>query len=172
MTAVTLIRHAIEFSDHFAMKMIEDMRDAPLTQPTARGGNHPLWIVGHLAVSEAGLRGLATGEDSPLQHWDDLFAPGSQPTADADRYPSYDEVIAAFRNQREQTLSLLSGLKDADLQQPAKRTIPGAEAAFSTVGKVLNFLPMHQEFHMGQLADARRAAGRMPLMALENIPAS
>jgi hypothetical protein len=48
MTAIEVIRTAMAMSEKSTMSLIEDMRDAPLTQPTSRGGNHPLWVLGHI----------------------------------------------------------------------------------------------------------------------------
>jgi len=52
MNAMDVVRHALQMGDKLANTMLEDMREAPLTQPTARGGNHPLWVIGHLALTE------------------------------------------------------------------------------------------------------------------------
>ena len=39
MKAIDLIRWAMRMSDEGTANIVADMRDAPLTQPTSRGGN-------------------------------------------------------------------------------------------------------------------------------------
>jgi hypothetical protein len=51
MKAIDAIRIALDLSDG-DIRFIEGMRDEPLTQPTQVGGNHPLWILGHLTYTQ------------------------------------------------------------------------------------------------------------------------
>ena len=55
MKTVDFINMGLETSKFLTLGLIDDMKDAPVTQPTPNGGNHPLWILGHLAYSEANL---------------------------------------------------------------------------------------------------------------------
>ena len=55
MKTVDFIKRGLETSKALTLGLIDDMKDAPLTQPTVNGGNHPLWILGHLAYSEANI---------------------------------------------------------------------------------------------------------------------
>ena len=41
MKAIDAVRKALQISDQSFLQLVEDMRDAPLTCPTPRGGNHP-----------------------------------------------------------------------------------------------------------------------------------
>src|SRR5262245_54333208 len=135
MNATEVVRHALEMSDKLANTMLEDMREAPLTQPTARGGNHPLWVVGHLAFSEGQLYQMMTGERNPLVGWSKFFAGGTEPSADAGHYPKFDEVFGKYRQLRAATLKRLDGMDDAALDRPAP--------SFGTVGKALTAIAMH-----------------------------
>lgn len=49
MNTIDFIKMSLESSKGWAMGLIGDMQDSPLTQPTSNGGNHPLWVIGHLA---------------------------------------------------------------------------------------------------------------------------
>ena len=65
------------------MSMINDMQDALFTFPTPNGGNHPLWVLGHMAYVEGELvQHMMLGQPNPVAHWKSLFGPGSQPSAD------------------------------------------------------------------------------------------
>lgn len=157
MKAIDVVRSALQTGDRLAGTMLEDMRDEPLTQPTARGGNHPLWVVGHLAHTEGVLHHLLSGEPNPAEHWSDLFAGGSEPSADASRYPAFDEVLATYRRLRAANMKRLDGMDDAALG--------GAERTFGTIGQAYTSIAMHQMLHLGEVADARRAAGRRPFFS-------
>jgi hypothetical protein len=49
------------------------------------------------------------------------------------------------------------------LDRPTKLAPPGLEAPFATVGQALMTIAMHQTFHNGEAAVARRASGQRPL---------
>src|SRR5262245_15340276 len=165
MKSIDLIRKALELSTDVTMALIRDMQDAPLTFPTPRGGNHPLWVLGHLAWSEGELvQYHMLARPNPLAHWRDLFGDGSEPTADASRYPPFDEVLAAYRRLRGETLELLATLTDADLDKPSHAPRPGFERVIGTYGGCLLVVALNTMSHRGQVADARRALGRDRLM--------
>lgn len=163
MQATELIRRTLVFLDKFSLSCFEDMRDAPLTQPTSEGGNHPHWLLGHLALAEGGIRGMVTGEPNPDEDLKDLFGQGTEPKSDGAGYPAYDDLLERYKVTRAQTFDLLEKLSDEELDQPPKACPSEMQEWFPTVADALMLVGLHQEFHMGQLADARRAAGRKPL---------
>jgi hypothetical protein len=140
------------------------MGDAPLTQPTSRGGNHPLWIMGHLAFVEGTLLQTIFGEPNPVEAWAPLFAPGTRPTADAAAYPPFAEVVATFHRLRKETIRRVEELGDEGLARAPKSIPPGFEVAMKTAGHTFLLIALHQMVHYGQIADARRVAGKAPLM--------
>ena len=142
------------------------MTTAPLTQPTSKGGNHPLWILGHLTYSEANVVShIIEGEENPLIGWKEMFGSSREPVADADKYLPWDEVRQEFDKVRARTLDLLEGLSDDDLDQPSKNCPPGREQTMGTVGACFLVLTLHPVMHRGQVADSRRMAGRKPLFS-------
>jgi hypothetical protein len=144
-------------------RLADDMADKPLTFPTPEGGNHPMWVMGHLAWSEGQLQRMA-GRPNPYADWDKQFGPGVEPAADASRYPSFEVVRKAFTDMRAETLKLLDTLTDADLDKPIKDCSPELREYVGTFATSFLLAIMHPMTHRGQLADARRAAGRKPLM--------
>src|SRR5690242_12829940 len=121
MKTTDYIRRGLERSANVALPLLEDMRDAPLTFPTSKGGNHPLWVLGHFTVAEGRIvQEIMLGRAHPYPHWVELFGPRTQPVADAARYPSFDEVMQAFKEVRSRTLQVLESMTDADLDQPSK----------------------------------------------------
>jgi hypothetical protein len=164
MKAIDLIRWALKLTDEATARLVEDMRDQPLTRPTSRGGNHALWVLGHLAVIEGMIPHAVFGEEHPVQHWWPLFGTGSVPSDDASAYPPFDEVFSTYRELRAKNLARLEEIGEAGLEQAPKAIPPGFEDRMKTIGRTFHLVAMHQMFHLGQVADARRAAGRKPFV--------
>ena len=160
------IKFGLDASKNLTLALIDDMKDAPLTQPTSKGGNHPLWILGHLTYSEANVVShIIGGEVNPLIGWKEMFGSSREPVSDADKYLPWEEVRQEFDKVRARTLDLLEGLSDDDLDQPSKNCPPGREQMMGTVGACFLVLTLHPVMHRGQVADSRRMAGRKPLFA-------
>lgn len=164
MNAIAVIKASLEQSRQWVMALMGDMADAQTTFPTPNGGNHPLWVLGHVVHSEASMiPTFVLGEQShPLTKWDKLFGMGSEPSADASQYPSIDELMAEFEKVRAGTLQVLDSYSEADLDKPSKAPEELA-VMFGTVGQCFASLGLHCAFHAGQVADARRAAGKKPV---------
>jgi len=163
MKAIDLIRHAMQVSDKATLQLIEDMRDSAVTQPTPRGGNHPLWVLGHITLVEGNVPHVLFGEPNPVAKWAPLFAPGTEPKADASMYPPFEEVLRTYRDLRARNLKILEDLGEDGLDRPTVAPPKGLEEALATMGKAFLTIAMHQMSHRGQVADCRRAAGRKPI---------
>src|SRR3954464_719809 len=110
MKAIDVVRNALALADRATLALIEDMRDAPLTQPTPRGGNHPLWVLGHITFIEGNIPHVLFGEPNPVEHWAPLFAAGTEPTSDAGAYPAFEEVLRTYRDLRARNMQILEQL--------------------------------------------------------------
>jgi hypothetical protein len=163
MKSMDVIRNTLNNCERGTFGLIEDMRDAPLTQPTSHGGNHPHWVLGHLTLVEGNVPALILGEKSEVQHLAPLFAAGTEPKADGAGYPSYDELLGTYRRLRQRNLEIFEGLGEAGLDKPLKMVPQGLEKFMRTAGDVFVTIAMHQMGHRGQIADARRVAGRKPV---------
>jgi hypothetical protein len=164
MKTIDLIRGAMCMADQSTARLADDMRDAPLERTSSPAGNHPLWIVGHLAVVEGAMPEIAFGEPNPVGHWWPLFGMGSTPSDDTTAYPPYDEVLATYRDLRAKNLARLEAIGEAGLDAVPKSVPPGFEKEMSTIGQTYLTIAMHQMFHLGQVADVRRAAGKVPFV--------
>ena len=166
MNATEFVAAALTGGKAWMGGLLADLEERDLVAaPTAKGGNHPLWVIGHLTVSEASIvSGMIKGDQPNVPDgWGTLFGMGSQPVSDASQYPTKTELLEALETVRAQTLELLARLDDADLDKPSA-TSPNQEL-FGTIGRCLATLLNHQAFHTGQIADARRALGRKPAFA-------
>ncbi len=164
MKATDFVKLSLENSKGWFLGLLNDMQDAPLTEPTPNGGNHPLWVIGHIARAESDLLdGFILGKPNRFPELENCAA-GSTPSTSADDYHSMDELIGKFEEIRAATLAHLETLSDDDLDQ--KSYAPEEFGAFfGTVGACFAAMSGHMAFHNGQVADARRAAGRKPMMA-------
>jgi len=164
MKCVDYIAMELQASNGWIFGLIADMQDEPFTAPTPNGGNHPLWVLGHLVFSEARMVNVfMKGQENPLEDWTDNFGIGSTPTDNANQYPTFAELLAKFEEVRAETLAFLATLSDADLDKPSHAPEEYKDF-FGTIGQCFATLNLHIGFHGGQVADARRAAGREALM--------
>jgi len=122
-------------------------------------------VLGHWVRAESDLLdGFILGKPNRFPELESLFSIGSTPSTDASQYPQIDELMAKFEEIRSATLAHLNTLSEADLDQ--KSHAPEEfRPPFATVGACFAAMSGHMSFHAGQVADARRAAGRPPLMA-------
>ena len=165
MQATQFAKLAMENGKNWVMGLIADMKDSPLTHPTANGGNHPLWVLGHLVYSESQLFDVfIQGKENRYPELATAFGMQSQPTSNATDYPSMDDLLEKFTAIRAESLAYLDSLSESDLD---RETGVAEDMApfFGTVGACYAAIANHQMFHGGQVADARRAAGRPALMA-------
>ncbi len=154
------IRYSLELANMAVMRTLDQVEDIPLAFPTERGGCHPLWIAGHLAVVEGLTNEILTGTPNPVAGWDELFGRDSVPTADAGRYPTLAEARAQYVELRRKNLAFLDSLSEAELDTPTQKQPQGLEPHFATYGKALLTIALHQMAHRGQLTDTFRTAGR------------
>jgi uncharacterized damage-inducible protein DinB len=154
------IRYSLTLADMAVTRALDQVEDIPLTFPTARGGCHPLWIAGHLAVIEGLTHEILTGRPNPVAEWDELFGRDSVVTADSGRYPTLAEARRRYTELRRANLAFLDTLSEADLDTPTAKQPQGLEPYFATYGKALMTIALHQMTHRGQLTDTFRTAGR------------
>ena len=94
MNSIELIHDNLLKSDQRVLGRVEDMRGHATVAPTPNGGCHTLWLLGHLAYSEAFVvHDILLGDANPLEAWKGLFSHGTEPTSDPAGYPSFDEVL-------------------------------------------------------------------------------
>ena len=164
MNAIEYIKMSLENGKGWTLGLIGDMKDSPLTQPTPNGGNHPLWVLGHIVRAESDLLDcFILGKPNRFPELENCGM-GNEPTTNAADYPSMDELLAKFEQIRSATLAHLDTLSEEDLSNKSHAPEEFGDA-FGTVGACFAAMGTHMAFHTGQVADARRAAGRKPLMA-------
>lgn len=166
MNTVDFIKSSLETSRGAVLGLIMDLKDDQLVEPTSKGGNHALWILGHLVYSESSvIHTILLGNEScPHADLQPLFGHGSEPSTDASIYPSFDELLTQWEEVRAFTLATLDSFSDDDLDKPAPGCPEEWESWFGTIGKVFTAKIIHPTMHYGQLSDIRKTLGRPVMM--------
>lgn len=119
---------------------------------------HPLWLVGHLAntANVIMLQWVLNGDSVTPKGFGKMFAPdfggGAPVTPNAADYPSWDEVIATYDKTFGTAIELAKKLADDDLPKPLPGRIPDPlRQHFSSIGKSLNIMVLHDSYHRGQI---------------------
>ena len=149
-----LYRHQFEMGQYHLREMVKEMSHEELVRPPVPGGNYPLWSLGHIAFSEAsGLYPHLRREPNPLESWEALFGQGGTPVAGGQGCPGKERVC-------QDLLAFLEAQTEEDLDKPTEVDHPW----YNTAGKMLGSLALHQAFHAGQIALARKALGKPPAL--------
>lgn len=127
----------------------EDWRHMP------EGSNHALWILGHIYDSRRYLARLL-GLDLPVEDWEHHFDMGTKPE-DVPEEIDGPTVLAGFMETQERFLGHLEGLDPSVLDEEVKDRFP--EMPQTKLG-ALQFMQMHESFHVGQLATIRKTLGK------------
>ena len=137
--------------------LLSDVTESEMTAQPVDGMNHPAWVLGHLAIAFDRHAEYA-GVERELRNWDSLFGMGSTPSADADAYPSKDELLKAWKAAGERFAAAVESANEAALQTPTEGPLVGP---FPTTADFLSFsLTSHTSIHLGQLSAWRKAMGR------------
>lgn len=122
--------------------------------------NHPAWILGHLTFA-TDRHATFVGAEQQHADWDGLFGKGSTPEADLGKYPSKEELIAAWHGSNNRIITGVQAASPETLAAPNEHVRP---EALPTLGDFLTFSMVgHTSTHLGQLSAWRRASGFEPL---------
>ena len=144
------------------LAMLKDIDGKALVYRPAGGrGNHPLWLLGHVANSEAHLAGWGGAKvDVPAVADPAKFGMGSTPAADASIYPSKQELLAYAAAVRKQVLAGLAKVEASDLEKPAVN----APEFFKSRGHCWQIVVTHEMMHVGQLTVVRKELALPPVI--------
>ena len=147
---------ALGFSRKTLTGMLEGIPEDKRTYHPA-GGNHVMWILGHLAWSDDFFMKELAGLDRACpDEWEGLFGMGSEPADDPSKYPPYEELLSQFHGRREVLVEWFTQLDDGRLTEPLKEEWKGFA---ENLGSLMSSLAVHEGMHIGQLTDIRRGLG-------------
>lgn len=134
-------------------KAIEGLTDEQWHTRPLQACNSALWLVGHMIWARS--RALQLVGFTWTQPWLSLFERGSKPT-DISKYPSAGEVLDAWHDLCLTFPAALEAIPNDVLSKPVQQPSPSFDG---TVGGMVSFLAIHETYHVGQVAYARRMLG-------------
>lgn len=121
--------------------------------------SHPLWIVGHCALSLQGLIfGMVLGEPITLSdEWKVQFGPdfggGRLPEPDPALYPAWDGVLAGYEASFGVVIERIGSMNDEELTGPARGEMPGRlRHVLTSPLNAVSFALAHDAYHRGQIS--------------------
>ena len=152
--SVTQCRFLIREMEEITSDLNDEHRALQARPGTKTAG----WLIGHIAVTGDYGRRLCGRAPLCPKEWRAIFNPGSQPSPNAEEYPSMQLLL---RTAHDVYRDLCEAALNAD---PASLAIenpfaPG-RADFPTAGVFVRYLMSgHLAYHLGQLTEWRSAAG-------------
>jgi hypothetical protein len=161
MNAKDIALESLEFAHKCTIDLLKEFPDDKATYQPAPACNHALWIVGHLAVTDAWFLTMFGHDKSPLpDSYSALFGYQSQPQTSASAYPKFAEVKSNFEAIHKTMVQAVSKMSEDALSKPLGEKGGG----FAKDGlDALNKAAWHEGWHSGQLATLRRGLGLKPV---------
>jgi hypothetical protein len=154
----------IRFARTYLRQFIDDLNEADWFWTPPEFTTHIAWQVAHIAASQYGLclfrvRGRTEADESliPQTFWDG-FKVGSKPVDGAENNPPLATILGVLDNVYAQVLAELAAKTDDEVDVPLNQPHP----AFSTVMGAIEYSPMHEMIHVGQITLLRRLMGKPP----------
>lgn len=155
---IELLVEQLSFCREQTLKTASGVPDASRLRQLRPGKAHPLWLLGHLAntANVVMIQWALQHESITPKGFGKKFAPdfgGGDPVTDnASDYPAWDEVVGVYEKAFETALENVRKLSDAALPKPLPGRIPEPlRQHFSSVGKTLNIMVLHDSYHRGQI---------------------
>ena len=144
------------FNSDFLVKMVDDFSPEEWLRRPDEKCNHIAWILGHLVWSrERIVRRLGAEWSQP---WLGLFARGGK-CDDAAAYPSRDVLLEGWH----EVTGVLSGALE-NAREDALSAASGPPSLDGKVSGIVNFLAIHETYHIGQASYLRSWLGHKGLM--------
>jgi len=148
----------------FTLTIAKEFSDGDMMYQPKEGLNHPLWILGHIALSQDSLiRAMCCGKEKKRPDWAALFGMKTKPSADRGAYPSREAILNEMAAIQRESVEALRAMPDEELFAPLPKGVSGppflkmrADAAMLAIS--------HEGMHQGQLLYLRRMLGKPPMM--------
>lgn len=148
---------AMEMARGVTVQLVEPFDAVQMLVRPCAEGNHVAWNLGHIADTDNVFLTMVGGRDAVLdESWSKKFGWKSVVSENAGDYPSKQELLDAMSKTREAVVGWLTGLSDAELNEP----IEGDMAQFAkSRAHLMSSIAFHEGFHAGQISACRRAVG-------------
>ena len=147
-----------KFNSDFLARTVEDLSTEESFKSPAANLNHAVWIVGHCIWARQRLLSRL-GSDWTHPNLD-IYARGAG-LADVSAFPAPAEILNAWRDSSAVLDSVLDSISEEHLAQPAP---PGPPSDDGKISGIVNFLAVHETYHVGQASYLRAWLGKKALM--------
>jgi uncharacterized damage-inducible protein DinB len=151
MTPQDLLISQLTMSGFLYEQALKDFSESDSRFQPFPGGNHAIWILLHLAVTEDRFVHRLTGDDSMMATLYERYEHASTP--DSNDPLTKEQAFTQYRNQQKRTLEMIRSMPAADWAKPAPEGFP---PMLKTVGEVLGLIGSHPFWHFGQVTVNRR----------------
>ena len=157
-----LIRQTIATTEFVCSAYLEDLTDQDLLCRPVEGANHINWQLGHLIAAEKMLGEMVKPDSMPAlpDGFADKYAKETATSDDPANFATKAELQAAQKEQRAGLLSLLDGISDEELSNPAPEQMA---SFFPNAAALILSADSHWMMHAGQWAIVRRSLGKPAL---------
>ncbi len=139
-------------------RMVDDLPPEEWLRHPDGASNHVAWIVGHVIWTRERLLSRIGTQWS--RSWLDLFGRGSK-CGDDVVYPSKDTLLEAWRESSTVLNNALENMTEEFLAEPSVQGPPSTDGKQSGV---VNFLAIHETYHLGQISYLRGWLGHKGFM--------
>jgi len=156
---LTVAQQSFNLNSSFLKQGLAGLSDEDWCQRPNDHSNNLLWIVGHLAWSRSMiLARLGAKWGLP---WMPLYARGTK-CVDTPDAPSPHAVMEAWDETCARLNAALEAATEEMLDMPAPQ--PGPPSADGKVSGTINFMALHETYHVGQAAYVRSWLGKPGVM--------
>jgi uncharacterized damage-inducible protein DinB len=145
------------FNEKFLADTVKDLSEEEWHRRPNDTMNDVAWIVGHVIWARKMLLARLGTEWS--QPWLNDFARGGK--CDAAACPSPETLLAAWNETSSVLASTFENVSEDVVAQPAKNGPPSADGK---VSGIVNFLAIHETYHIGQASYVRSWLGHKGIM--------
>ncbi len=147
-------------SRNFVLALLETLADDQL-HVRVGGGNHALWVMGHLAFADDLFASAFLDEPGCLpEGYHELFAWGSTPSDNPADYPDREELLENMQSTRTRFMKWAETLEGDALWESSPE--PVAQITKNAISAV-HTLSQHDFLHGGQLTTIRSSLGMKPV---------
>jgi len=165
MSRLDLVIEQIATARRHTEGLIEGLAPADWFRQPAEGVTHVAWQVGHLAYAEHLLlmerrRGQRPQDEELIPaRFRALFERGASPVPEASNYPGPEAIRHVFHEVHRQAIAELRRDPDERLDEPTEPAHPRFQTKFGAI----QYCPLHEMLHAGQIGLLRRLLGMKPI---------
>ena len=146
------------FNSRFLKQTVGDLAPEEWLKRPGDKTNHIAWIVGHMTLGRSRVLHFMGAEWTQPQL--DIFGRGKKLLEDS-AYPSPESLLSTWSEAGHAMAAAFERVSDDFLSQPAAQGPPSLDGKISGI---VNFMAIHETYHLGQASYVRSWLGHKGLM--------